>query len=243
DGSTGAFSWTPSEAQGPGVYTFNVIVSDGEGAVDSELIEVTVTEVNQAPVLATIGAQSVDEGATLTFTASATDSDLPAQSLTYSLSGSVPAGAVINPATGVFSWTPGESLGGTTATFDVVVSDGVTTASETIVVTINDLNSAPVLAPIGNKTANEGSLLTFTASATDSDLPANTLTFSLANGTGGSVPAGASIDPTTGVFTWTPAEGQTGAFTFDVVVTDDGSGTLSDSETITVTVATCLVTY
>ena len=38
---------------------------------------------------------------------------------------------------------------------------------------------APVLAAIGNKTVNEGSLLTFTATATDADLPANTLTFSL----------------------------------------------------------------
>ncbi|GAA4451131.1 Ig-like domain-containing protein [Novipirellula rosea] len=233
DGSTGAFSWTPSEAQGPGVYEFNVIVSDSEGVIDSELIEVIVTEANETPVLAAIGAQSVDEGATLTFTASATDSDLPAQSLTYSLSGSVPAGAVINPATGVFSWTPGESLGGTTATFDVVVSDGATTASETIVVTINDLNSAPVLAPIGNKTASEGSLLTFTASATDSDLPANALTFSLS----GTVPAGAAIDGSTGVFTWTPSSTQSGSYSFDVVVTDNGTGSLSDNETISVLVA------
>ena len=33
--------------------------------------------------------------------------------------------------------------------------------------------------PIGNQTVNEGSTLTFTATATDADLPANTLTFSL----------------------------------------------------------------
>ena len=43
------------------------------------------------------------------------------------------------------------------------------------------------------------SLLTFTATATDADLPANTLTFSLSG-----EPVGASIDPNTGVFTWTP---------------------------------------
>ena len=38
---------------------------------------------------------------------------------------------------------------------------------------------APVLDPIGNKTVDELVELTFTASATDEDLPANTVTFSL----------------------------------------------------------------
>ncbi|MEM3129373.1 MAG: Ig domain-containing protein, partial [Nitrososphaerales archaeon] len=60
----------------------------------------------------------------------------------------------------------------------------------------------------------------------------NTLTFSLVG-----APAGASINPSTGVFTWTPTEEQgPDAYTFDVVVTDNGDPNLSDSETITVTV-------
>jgi hypothetical protein len=60
--------------------------------------------VNTAPVLAPIANQDVDEGSTATFTASATDADA-GQTITYSLIGA-PAGASINPATGVFSWTP-----------------------------------------------------------------------------------------------------------------------------------------
>ena len=51
-------------------------------------------------------------------------------------------------------------------------------------------------------------------------------------------PVGASIDPVSGVFSWTPSEVQgPGSYTFDVVVTEtDGSPTnLSDSESITVT--------
>ena len=53
----------------------------------------------------------------------------------------------------------------------------------------------------------------------------------------GSVPAGAAIDPVSGVFTWTPTEAQgPGVYTFDVVVTDNGTPAASDSETITVTV-------
>ena len=76
--------------------------------------------------------------------------------------------------------------------------DGVTAA-----VIDNDANSAPVLAAIPPQTVNEGALLTFTASATDDGLPANTLTYSLIG-----APVGASINPGTGVFTWTPAENQ-----------------------------------
>ena len=48
------FTWTPTEAQGPGSYTFDVVVSDGS-LTDAETITVTVSEVNVAPVLGAIG--------------------------------------------------------------------------------------------------------------------------------------------------------------------------------------------
>ena len=77
--------------------------------------------------------------------------------------------------------------------------------------------------------------LLFTATATDIDLPADTLTYSLADGTAGSIPEGAGIDSTSGDFSWTPTEAQgPGTYTFDVCVSD---GSLSDCETITVTVS------
>lgn len=61
----------------------------------------------------------------------------------------------------------------------------------------------------------------------------NVFTFSLDPG----APVGASIDPNTGVFTWTPTESQgPGTYNITVRVTDNGSPVLSDSETIHVTV-------
>jgi hypothetical protein len=42
--SGGNFTWTPTEAQGPGNYTFDVVVSDGS-LTDSETIEITVNSV------------------------------------------------------------------------------------------------------------------------------------------------------------------------------------------------------
>lgn len=60
------------------------------------------------------------------------------------------------------------------------------------------MNDAPVLAPIANTVINEGQLLSFGASATDADGPS--LTFSATSG----LPAGASLDPLTGLFVYMP---------------------------------------
>src|SRR5690606_11811035 len=172
--SNGVFQWTPSESQGPGSFVVTFEVSDGLVKTIEE-ITIEVNEVNVAPVLHTIGAKTVNEGEALTFTASATDADLPANTLTYRLK-DAPADATIGETDGVFSWTPGELDGPDTIKFTVIVSDGELEDEEEIEVTINEVNVAPVLNTIGAKSVNEGGLLTFTASATDADLPANTLT-------------------------------------------------------------------
>ena len=236
--TTGVFSWTPTESQGVGTYNVTVRVTDnGSPALsDFETISITVNEVNVAPVLAAIGNRSVNEGSLLTFTATATDADLPANTRTFSLDAGAPTGATINATTGVFSWTPTESQGGGSYNVTVRVTDNGSPALsdfETISITVNDFNVAPVLAAIGNRTVNEGSLLTFTATATDADLPANTRTFSLDAG----APTGATINATTGVFSWTPTESQGGgSYNVTVRVTDNGSPALSDFETISITV-------
>jgi len=234
DPLTGTFTWTPTETQ-QGSYTFDVTVVDSGAPLraDSETITVTVNETNVAPTLDPVGNRTVDETAPLTFTATASDPDDPANVLTYSLSGA-PAGAAIDSLTGAFTWTPTEAQDGA-HTFDVAVTDNGSPAftdSETITVTVNEINRTPVLGPVGNGVVDETTPLSFTAAAGDPDLPANALTYSLA----GAVPVGAAINPGSGAFTWAPTEAQDSTHTFDIVVTDSGSPALSDFETITVTV-------
>jgi len=224
----GAFTWTPTEAQGPGVYPITVRVSDGT-LDDSETINVTVNEVNEAPVLAAIGDKTVDELTLLSFTATATDGDLPANTLTFSLGAGAPTGAAIT-AGGNFTWTPSEDQGPGVYPITVSVSDGTTTDEETINVTVNDVNSAPVLASIPAQSGSVGNAITFTATATDGDIPTNDLTFSLDAG----APAGATIDATTGAFSWTP--GGQGTFTVTVRVTDNGTPQLDDFQVVTLNV-------
>ncbi len=214
DSVSGVFSWTPTEVQGPGVYTFDVEVTDGI-ATDFETITVTVGEVNVPPVLAPVGPQAVGELVELAFTATASDVDVPAQTLVFSLSGE-PVGASIDSVSGVFSWTPTEAQGPGVYTFDVEVTDGIATDFETITVTVGEVNVPPVLAPVGDRSVDELVELAFTATASDVDVPAQTLVFSLSG-----EPVGASIDSVSGVFSWTPIEVQgPGVYTFDVVVTD-----------------------
>jgi len=212
DSATGELTWTPSEAQGPGEYKFDVVVNDGVD-VTYLTINVAVEEVNVAPVLDPIGPQSVNELETLEFTATATDHDIPAQELGFSLSDTAPEGAEIT-SDGAFSWTPDEEQGPGTYTFDVCVTEVVEEVGllseplqdcETITVTVNEVNVAPVLAPIGNQEVGEETLLTFTATATDADFPLHILTFSLADGEHGDIPDGAEITAA-GIFTWTPNE-------------------------------------
>jgi hypothetical protein len=103
---------------------------------------------------------------------------------------------------------------------------------------VKEVNAAPVLARIGSREVDEGTALAFQATATDVDLPANALTFSLVG-----APAGAVI-AAGGAFSWTPDGGQVGSHTFTVKVTDNGTPSRSDEQEITVTVskrATALV--
>jgi hypothetical protein len=149
---------------------------------DTETIQVTVTEMNVAPVLASIGSKTTGVGVPLTFTATATDADLPANTLSFSLGAGAPAGATIGLVTGVFNWTP-PTFGSFSVT--VVVTDNGTPSlndSETVQIQVTQQTVAPTLALIGNKTVNELALLSFTATATDPDIPAQTLTFSLDGG-------------------------------------------------------------
>jgi len=91
------------------------------------------------------------------------------------------------------------------------------------------VNSPPTLNPVGNRLVGELTELTFKATAIDTDIPAQPLTFTLGN----SAPAGASITET-GIFTWIPTEEQgPGNYLVLVVVSD---GLLTGSEEITITV-------
>jgi uncharacterized repeat protein (TIGR01451 family) len=182
DPITGAFAWTPTEEQGPGEYTITVRVTDDGGLSDSEIISIAVAEVNVAPVLATIGSQNGNELAPITFDANADDVDLPANTLTFSLEVGAPAGASIDPISGVFTWMTDESQGPGVYTVTVrVVDNGMPTLYdfETIEITVGEVNAAPIVAAdvytISEDTALEVAAPGLLGNDTDLDLPIQAL--------------------------------------------------------------------
>src|SRR5205807_4051002 len=169
---------------------------------------------------------------TLTVPNTATDSDIPANVLTYGLL--IPPAPTRRSSNLVITWTPTEAQGPSTNVITTVVTDnGVPSLSATnsFTVVVTEVNSAPVLSAQADRTIAEGTTLTVTNTATDSDIPANVLTYTLLN-----PPTGAVID-TSGVITWTPSESQgpsTNVIT--TVVTDNGVPSLRATNSFTVVV-------
>ena len=126
DPATGAFAFTPTEAQGPGVYTFSVIASDGT-ASDSKTVTVSVGEVNSSPTGAedsyiavagerrTVAAPGV--------VANDADPDLPKNALTAELVTGPANGTLAFSSDGSFAYTPNPGYLGSDS-FAYRVSDG-----------------------------------------------------------------------------------------------------------------------
>ena len=124
--TNGIISWTPSEAQGPGVYIITTVAADSSSPplLSSNSFSVTVNEVNLAPFwLTNVPSQTnytIAATTALIVTNTATDVDLPPNPLTYQLIG--PTGATINLTNGIITWTPSVVQLGV-FTFTTIVTD------------------------------------------------------------------------------------------------------------------------
>jgi hypothetical protein len=198
--TNGVVEWQPTEAQGPSTNRVRVAVSDGVVAVPQEF-DVVVLESNRLPSWVTlVTTRRVAEGSLLTFNVQATDSDLPAQVLTYRLANG-PTGLTVTT-NGLVSWTPTEAQGPSTNRVRITVGDGVGSISQEFDILVAERNQPPVWTNPGIRRVTAGLQLTFALKATDADLPAQTLRFSLDGG-----PAGLSVS-TNGVVSWKPTEAQ-----------------------------------
>ena len=223
---TGVFDWTPTYDQSGG-YPVTFYTSDGT-AVDSEVITITVTNTNRAPVLDPIGNRTVAETANLSFTATASDPDGTIPSLTTSL---LPSGATFvdnGNGSGAFGWTPGyEQSGSYPVTF--YASDGAAIDSEVVTITVTNTNRPPVLNPVGNRSVPEGGNLNFTVTASDPDATLPALSIS-------AMPTNASFVDNgngTGTFNFNPDFTQAGSYPVTFYASD---GAAIDSELITISV-------
>ncbi|MBI5732444.1 tandem-95 repeat protein [Candidatus Jorgensenbacteria bacterium] len=227
DTNSGVFAWTPTETQGPNVYTVTIGVTDGTSS-DFEIFDITVNEINVAPV-ASDALVSTHSNTPKTITFVATDSDVPTQTLTFSID-TPPAHGTLSEIVGdQVTYTPEENYLGSDL-FKFKANDGITDSNVgTVNITVN--NDAPTLNPIPDQIAIELVALNLVGGtnivATDPN--SDPLTFSL-----GVAPSIATIDPSTGDFSWMPGETDgPGTYPVTVVVSD---GVLSDSQSFTINV-------
>lgn len=123
-GITGGTGYVP-EANYHGEDTFVVEVSDGKDTA-STTVSVTITSINDDPVLQGAPATQVDQDAAYQFVPSATDLD--DDKLTFSISNQ-PAWASFNTQTGALSGTPDKTHVGVTKNIVISVSDGTKSVS------------------------------------------------------------------------------------------------------------------
>jgi hypothetical protein len=196
---------------------------------------------NTAPVLATIGSKSTPELQTLNFTAEATEAaNNFGDTITFILTGTPPSGASINPKTGLFSWTPTEAQGPGPYTVTVQALDNGEPALadiEPVTITVSEVNVAPTGLQLSSNIVQSGApvgTVIGTISAMDSDLPAQTLTYSLVSGTGSTDNANFNISGNQLQVAVPPNIHTKAALSIRVQVADTFTGTAQQQFTITV---------
>lgn len=221
-GATRTFAWTPGFLQA-GEYQVTFSLSDEVSTV-TETVAITVDNTNRPPVLEAVSDKTVAEDATLQFSLLATDPD--GDALTFSAT-SLPGGASLDPASGVFSWRPGFSQAGNYR-ISFTVSDGSATAEKSASIAVTDVNRPPVIQTASLPAPKID--LPYPGVVAASDPDGDPLSFSLTG-----APAAMTIGAASGAISWTPGASLMGEnYRFTVAVSDGRGG--SDSREYALTI-------
>ncbi|MBL0215212.1 MAG: tandem-95 repeat protein [Myxococcales bacterium] len=228
-----AITFVP-DANYNGPATFKYTVTDGAANIDAT-VTINVAPVNDAPVIVNDSGFTTTEDAQLTFTAGqllGNDSDIDNDTLRIVSVAAVTGCTVSLPAAAVGDtvlFTPTPNFNGA-ASFTYTVSDGTTTGTGTVSVTVGAVNDAPV-AVDDTMTGPEDSVIsvgTAALLANDTDADADVLSI-----TAVSNPSTGTVTLAGGMVSFTPPANFNGTATFDYTVSD---GALTDTGTVTVTV-------
>jgi hypothetical protein len=181
--------------------------------------EVSAPFPNVAPTVDNPGNQSGETGTAVNLAISASDAN--GDPLTYSATG-LPAGLSINATSGVISGNP-STAGVSNVT--VTVSDGEDSAATSFSWTLVDPNAAPSITNPGDQSGETGTAVNLPISASDAN--GDSLTYSATG-----LPAGLSINASTGVITGNPTTAGVSNVTVTVSDGEDSAAT-SFSWTIT----------
>ena len=145
-----------------GSYSVTFSASDGKLATTASL-SITVTGINQAPVIGTIPPLTSAEGAAFSYSVIVTDAD--GDPVTLSGSG---LKSWMSLSGNTFSASPGYTDTGT-YTVTLTASDGLAQSTGSLSLTVANTNRAPELGVLGNWQIGDGKVLSLPVNATDPD--------------------------------------------------------------------------
>ncbi|MDP5138073.1 putative Ig domain-containing protein, partial [Rheinheimera baltica] len=214
DTATGSMTGTPSDDNVGTTTAISISVSDGEFSASLPAFDLTVTNVNDAPVIGGTPGTAVAQETAYSFVPTATDAD--DDTLTFSITNK-PTWAAFNTTTGALTGTPVAADVGTTTGIVISVSDGsLSAALPAFNLEVTSVNSAPVISGTPTTSVVKDTAYSFVPTATDAD--DDTLTFSITN-----KPTWAAFNTTTGALTGTPVAADVGTTTGIVISVSDGS--------------------
>ncbi len=263
-GADGRLTFTPN-ANFNGSPSFTYTVSDGNGGMSDATVALTVTAVNDAPV-AVADTFTTNEDTAVTINVRGNDTDVEGNTLTVTqvngaaINATTPVtvtGGVVSLVNGSLVFTPNANFNGTPS-FTYTVNDGNGgTSTATVSGTVVAVNDAPVNTVPGAITlAQNGSVAVAGLSVADVDGGTGAVTTKVSvqfgNLTVGTVENGATvvgsgtgeitltgslaqINATLAAISYAPNAGYAGADSLVITTTDAGG--LSDTDTLSLTVA------
>ncbi|MBN8704542.1 MAG: tandem-95 repeat protein [Bacteroidetes bacterium] len=212
------FTWKPTYDQS-GEYTAIIGVKDPSGLEATSELKIKVNHVNRPPVLAAVGAKTIDEMKDLIYVVKWSDPDTEDKGKLVMNATGLPEGSVFNNETGDFSWKPTYEQSGTyTVTFKVTDSNsdklGVLSDEEKVTLTVNHVSRTPFIVAVPEHGTKEDQQLSFNIRVFDLDKE----DFGKLKITATDLPKGSSLKDS--VFTWTPDYFQAGAYNVTFTVTE-----------------------
>jgi len=231
---SGKVRYTPAaDYCGPDAFTYTAKDETGLTAIGA--VEVSATCVNDAPVAASDSA-TTNEDETVHVHVLTNDVDVDDDTLVITDASGASHGTLSLAIVDAVAYTPDPGFCGEDS-FNYTVDDGNGgTDQGTVLVTVVCENDPVEAGPVSDQQTAWGSTLSVPLTATDTDTPADPITWSLVSG-----PAGAVV-VTSGTFMWTPTAAQIGSHQVTVAVSD-GASTDTVSFQVTVTKRATAVSY
>jgi hypothetical protein len=228
DSTKGFINWTPTYEQS-GRYkdiTLTVIEETDTKLSASRSFSITVNHVNRSPVMAQVADTSIAENVMLTFGVDeGSDPDKEDTGKLKYRAENFPEGALFDPVTRKFSWTPTYEQSGI-YTIDFVIEDPVGALDrDASTIIVLHVDRKPEIIAIESVNFNENEKFSVQVKGSDPDKEdQNSISYRAEN-----LPQGALFDAVTQILNWTPTYDQSGVYKDVIVIMT--AGKLSDSTT------------